>query len=386
MKFPIYLDYASTTPVDQRVYEEMIKYLKYDGIFGNPSSRSHIYGWKAEQAVEKSRKNISNLINSDAREIIFTSGATESNNLAIKGSINFNKTEKLHVISGETEHISVLDTLYNLQENGIELTLLSPNKNGIIHPKRLEEKIKKNTVLVSLMHVNNETGIIQDIESFCKICKSRKILFHVDATQSIGKIPIDVSLIPIDLMSFSSHKIYGPKGVGALFLRRKPPIYFKAQIHGGGQEKNFRSGTLPVHQIVGMGKACAILKDEMNLENKKIKLLRDKFLSGIKEKNNILLNGDPINNIPNILNITFLGIDSKTLIILLKDLAISSGSACSSEKENSSHVLKAMGLNHFLSKSSIRFSIGRFTSKEDISFAINQINNTIKILKENSKY
>lgn len=377
MKFPIYLDYASTTPVDETVCKKMLHYLTYNGIFGNPASRSHIYGWQAENAVEKSRKNIANLICADTREIIFTSGATESNNLAIKGTVYLGKEKKVHIISGKTEHYSVLDTFYSLQSQGIELSLLKPQKNGIISPEQLQKELRKNTILVSLMHVNNETGVIQDISSFGKICRSSRILFHVDATQSIGKIAIDLRKIPIDLMSFSAHKIYGPKGIGALFIRRRPPIYLKAQMHGGSQEYSFRPGTLPVHQIVGMGEACRLVQKKMDEENKKIKELRKILLDGISKKNKFILNGDQEKNIPHILNITFPGIDNRLLLSSLKDLAISTGSACTSGNVDSSHVLQAMGINRSLSNNSIRISLGRFNSEEEMVFVVSCMNKII---------
>lgn len=377
MKLPIYLDYASTTPVDASVYKKMLCYLTYSGIFGNPASKSHIYGWKAENAVEKSRKNIANLICADTREIIFTSGATESNNLAIKGIACLKKEKKIHIISGKTEHYSVLDTCYALQSEGIELSLLKPQKNGIILPQQLKKALRKNTVLVSLMHVNNETGVIQDIKLFGEICRSSGILFHVDATQSIGKIAIDLRKIPVDLMSFNAHKIYGPKGIGVLFIRRRPPIYLKAQMHGGGQENSFRPGTLPVHQIVGMGEACYLIQKKMHDENKKIKKLRKILINGIQEKNKIIFNGDQENSVPHILNISFPGIDSRLILSSLKDLAISTGSACTSGNFYESHVLQSMGISRLLSSNSIRISLGRFNSEEEIQFAVNHINNVL---------
>ncbi|MDQ1237650.1 MAG: aminotransferase class V-fold PLP-dependent enzyme [Wigglesworthia glossinidia] len=377
VKFPIYLDYASTTPVDKKVYEKMLNYLTRSGIFGNPASSSHIYGWEAENAIEMSRKNVADLICANTREIIFTSGATESNNLAIKGVINLHKKQKIHIISGKTEHHSVLDTCYALQSHGIELSLLTPQKNGMILPEQLQKELRENTVLVSLMHVNNETGVIQDVESFGKICNAAGILFHVDATQSIGKIPIDLRKIEINLMSFNAHKIYGPKGIGVLFIRRKPPIYLKAQMHGGSQENSLRPGTLPVHQVVGMGEACRLIQREMDKENKKIKKLKKIFINGIRKKNDIILNGDQNNSVPHILNITFPGIDSRLIISLLKDLAISTGSACTSGNSSSSHVLHAMGISRILSSSSIRISLGKFISHEEILFTINYINNII---------
>lgn len=371
MKLPIYLDYASTTPVDYRIYKKMLNYLNIKGIFGNPSSyRFHYFGSKAQEIVELSREKIAKLIHAKSSEIIFTSGATESNNLAIKGVLEFFKSKKiLHIITSKFEHKSVLNTCIYLEHIGYEVTYLSPQKNGLINTQDIINAIKKNTILVSIMHVNNEIGSIQDIKKIGNICKKNKIFFHVDATQSVGKIPINLALINIDFLSFSAHKIYGPKGIGVLYIKKNVQSYLIKQIHGGSQEFNLRSGTLPVHQIVGMSLACEISRKEMNKEIKKMYFLRKIFLDNIKKNNLINLNGDINFLLPNIINLSFKFLNTSKLLFIMKYLSISLGSACNSEEDGSSYVLKSLGITDDMAKKSIRFSIGRFTTEEEIIFA-----------------
>ncbi|CAL4324511.1 IscS subfamily cysteine desulfurase [Buchnera aphidicola] len=376
MKFPIYLDYSSTTPVDIKVLKEMKKYLTFKGKFGNPASRSHKFGWEAEEAVDMSRIKISNLIHAKPEEIIFTSGATESNNLAIKGVASFYKSNGNHIITCQTEHKSILDSCRYLELKGFKVTYLKTNKKGLINIKDIKKNINKNTILISIMHVNNETGVIQNIKKIGKICLSNNILFHVDATQSIGKISINLKKKYINLMSFSAHKIYGPKGIGVLYIRKNPRIRLSPLIHGGGHERGMRSGTLPVHQIVGMSKACEIIEKNIKKEYIKIKNLRNILWNGISKIKEINLNSN-LNHkgVPHILNISFKYVEGESLIMALKNLGISSGSACTSSSLEPSYVLKSMGLNDELAHSSIRFSIGRFTTEQDIIY-------TIKILKK----
>ncbi|CAL1329548.1 Cysteine desulfurase IscS [Candidatus Providencia siddallii] len=381
MKLPIYFDYSATTPVDSRVAKKMMKYLTIDGIFGNPSSRSHRFGWEAEEAVDIARNQVAELINSDSSEIIFTSGATESNNLAIKGAAKFYQKKGIHIITNKIEHKSVLDTCLQLENEGFEITYLSTEYNGIIPIKKIENAIKKNTILISIMHVNNEIGIIQNIEEIGKICRNNGIIFHVDATQSIGKIPVDIKLLKIDLMSFSAHKIYGPMGIGVLYVRRNPSVYICAQQHGGGHEYGMRSGTLAVHQIVGIGEACNILKKEILKEYKRLNNLRLRLLKGIKDIKGIFINTDFKHSAPHILNISFENVENELLLILLKDLAVSSGSACNSNNLESSYVLRSLGISNKLAHNSIRFSIGRFTKKKEINYAIKLINDVIEKIK-----
>lgn len=381
MKFPIYLDYSATTPVETEVVESMIKCLTKDGIYGNSASRSHKFGWQAEEMINISRNQIAELINSDAREIVFTSGATESINLAIKGIAEFYSYKGNHIITSRTEHKAVLDTCRYLEEKGFHITYLNPCKNGIINLVKLKESITAKTILVSIMHVNNEIGIIQDINSISKICTKNKILFHVDATQSIGKLKIDLQKLNIDLMSFSAHKIYGPKGIGALYVRRKPRVRLAAQIHGGGHERGMRSGTLPVHQIVGMGTAFHIAKNKMNKDYISIMELRNHLWNGIKNIEEVYLNSDLKKGVPHILNVSFNYVEGESLIMALKDLAVSSGSACTSASLEPSYVLRALGLKDELAHSSIRFSIGRFTTKLEIDYTINLIHKSINRLR-----
>ncbi|CAL4325648.1 IscS subfamily cysteine desulfurase [Buchnera aphidicola] len=381
MRIPIYLDYAATTPTDMLVLEKMKKFLTFDGEFGNPASRSHQFGWKAEEAVDIARNYIANLINADFREIIFTSGATESNNLAIKGLVSFYKKRGNHIITSKTEHKSVLDICKYLETKGFLVTYLTPEKNGLINLDDLQDNISEKTILISIMHVNNEIGIIQDIKKIAEICKEKKIFFHVDATQSVGKIPIDLNKIPIDLMSFSAHKIYGPKGIGGLYVRRKPRVRLVSQIHGGGHERGMRSGTLPVHQIVGMGEAFRIAKKNIYSDYERMTILRTYFWNKLKHIEEVFLNSPLEISSPYILNISFNYIEGESLIMALKDLAVSSGSACTSESLESSYVLRALGIKDELAHSSIRFSMGKFTTKEEIDFSIKIIKKSIKKLR-----
>ncbi|MDU0114286.1 MAG: cysteine desulfurase [Psychrosphaera sp.] len=384
MKLPIYLDYAATTPVDPRVAEEMMKCLTMDGTFGNPASRSHRYGWQAEELVDIARNNIAELVNADPREIVFTSGATESNNLAIKGAAHFYSKKGKHVITAKTEHKAVLDTCRELEREGFEVTYLDVMSNGLVDLNVLEAAMRDDTVLVSIMHVNNEIGVIQDIAKIGELCRERKIVFHVDAAQSAGKIAIDLSELKVDLMSFSGHKIYGPKGIGALYVSRKPRIRLEAQMHGGGHERGFRSGTLPVHQIVGMGEAFRIAKEDMAKDTKHIEALRARLWEGVKHIEETYINGDMDHRVPGIFNVSFNFVEGESLIMALKDMAVSSGSACTSASLEPSYVLRALGLTDELAHSSIRFSIGRFTKEEEIDHVIGQVNNSIDKLREMS--
>ncbi|ARB86659.1 MULTISPECIES: IscS subfamily cysteine desulfurase [Yersinia] len=382
MKTPIYLDYAATTPVDPRVAEKMMQYLTLDGIFGNPASRSHKFGWQAEEAVDIARNDIAALVGADPREIVFTSGATESDNLAIKGAANFYQKKGKHIITCKTEHKAVLDTCRQLEREGFDVTYLAPQSNGIIDLKQLEAAMREDTILVSIMHVNNEIGVVQDIAEIGEMCRSRGIIFHVDATQSVGKLPIDLSKLKVDLMSFSAHKVYGPMGIGALFVRRKPRIRIEAQQHGGGHERGMRSGTLPVHQIAGMGEAYRIAKEEMESEAARLRALRLRLWNGLKDIEEVYLNGDLENGAPGILNISFNYVEGESLIMALKDLAVSSGSACTSASLEPSYVLRALGMNDELAHSSIRFSLGRFTTQEEIDYAIALVRKSIGRLRD----
>jgi len=382
MKKPIYMDYAATTPMDPRVAEKMSQYLTLEGEFGNPASRSHAFGWNAEAAVEAARKHVADLVNADAKEIVWTSGATESDNLAIKGAAHFYQKKGKHIVTSKIEHKAVLDTCRHLEREGFEVTYLEPNSHGLIETDKLEAAIRPDTILVSIMHVNNEIGVIQDIQAIGEITRERGIIFHVDAAQSAGKVPIDLQTLKVDLMSFSGHKIYGPKGMGALFVRRKPRVRLEAQMHGGGHERGMRSGTLATHQIVGMGEAFRIAKEEMRADNERIKSLRDKLYSGLKDIEEVYLNGDLERGVPNILNVSFNFVEGESLIMALKDLAVSSGSACTSASLEPSYVLRALGRNDELAHSSIRFSIGRFTTEEEIDYAIEQITKSIDKLRQ----
>lgn len=384
MKLPIYLDYSATCPVDPRVAEKMIQHLTMDGTFGNPASRSHRYGWQAEEAVDNAREQIAELLNADPREIVFTSGATESNNLAIKGASHFYAKQGKHIITCQTEHKAVLDTAHRLEQEGFEVTYIQPQPNGLIDLNQLQAMIRDDTILVSIMHVNNEIGVIQDIAAIGEVCRSRGIIFHVDAAQSAGKVTIDVQAIKADLISLSAHKIYGPKGIGALYVRRKPRIYLEAQMHGGGHERGFRSGTLPTHQIVGMGEAFKIAQQQMAEDYQHAKTLRDRFWTGLQDLEGVTVNGDLEQRVPHSLNLAFAGVDGESLLMALKDLAVSSGSACTSASLEPSYVLKAIGLANELAHSSIRFSFGRFTSEADIDYAIEQIRNAVIGLRDRS--
>ncbi|NIG35440.1 IscS subfamily cysteine desulfurase [Pantoea sp. ICBG 828] len=381
MKLPIYLDYAATTPADPRVASKMMQFLTLDGTFGNPASRSHRFGWQAEEAVDVARNQVAELINADPREIVFTSGATEADNLALKGAAQQHQARGKLIITSQTEHKAVLDSCAQLAREGFDVTFLQPGADGIVTPAMLEAALRDDTVLVSLMHVNNETGVIQDIAALGALCHARDILFHVDATQSVGKLPLDVSALPVDLMSFSAHKLYGPKGIGALWVRRKPKLQIDAQMHGGGHERGMRSGTLPVHQIVGMGEAYRIAREEMADESARLATLRHRLWQGISTLSDVQLNGSLEQGAPNILNISFAHVDGESLIMALKDLALSSGSACTSASLEPSYVLRAMGVDQQLAYSSLRFSLGRFTTQEEIDYAIGVVHKAVTRLR-----
>ncbi|MCE7630939.1 IscS subfamily cysteine desulfurase [Vibrio fluvialis] len=358
--------------------------MTMDGNFGNPASRSHRYGWQAEEAVDTAREQIADLLNADPREIVFTSGATESDNLAIKGVAHFYQKQGKHIITCKTEHKAVLDTTRQLEREGFEVTYLEPETNGLIDLNKLEAAMRDDTILVSIMHVNNEIGVIQDITAIGELCRARKIVFHVDAAQSAGKLPIDVQETKVDLISLSAHKIYGPKGIGALYVRRKPRIRLEAQMHGGGHERGFRSGTLATHQIVGMGEAFRIAKEEMQKDYDHAVALRDRMLSGIKDMEAVTINGDLEQRLPNNLNISFAFVEGESLLMSLKDIAVSSGSACTSASLEPSYVLRALGLNDELAHSSIRFSFGRFTTEEEVDYAIELIRVAVNKLRDMS--
>lgn len=384
MKLPVYLDYAATTPVDPRVAEKMMQYLTMDGQFGNPASRSHRFGWQAEEAVEVARAQIAELVNADPREIVFTSGATESNNLAIKGAAEFYHKKGKHLITVKTEHKAVLDTMRALERDGFEVTYLEVEANGLVDLDKLKAAMRPDTTVVSIMMVNNEIGVVQDVAAIGEMCRANGTIFHVDAAQAAGKIDIDLQQLKIDLMSFSAHKIYGPKGIGALFVRRKPRIRLEAQTHGGGHERGMRSGTLPTHQIVGMGEAFRIAKVEMHEENARFAVLRQRLLDGIKDIEQVFLNGDEQQRIAGITNVSFNYVEGESLIMALKDIAVSSGSACTSASLEPSYVLRALGLTDELAHSSIRFSIGRFTTEADIDHTISIVHDAIGKLREMS--
>lgn len=377
----LYFDYSATTPVDPRVAEKMIPYLTEH--FGNPASRSHPFGWDAEKAVENARAEVAALVGADAREIVFTSGATESNNLAIKGAGHFySATKGKHIITVRTEHKAVLDTVREMERQGFEATYLNVKENGLLDLDVLRAAIRPDTVLVSVMAVNNEIGVIQDIEAIGRICREKGVVFHVDAAQATGKMPIDLRKLPVDLMSFSAHKTYGPKGIGALYVRRKPRIRLEAQMHGGGHERGMRSGTLATHQIVGMGEAFRIAREEMATENERIRMLRDRLYNGLKDIEEVHLNGDMDQRVPHNLNVSFNFVEGESLIMAIKDLAVSSGSACTSASLEPSYVLRALGRSDELAHSSIRFSIGRFTTEEEVDYAIKLLHEKIDKLRE----
>ncbi|WP_444922594.1 IscS subfamily cysteine desulfurase [Microbulbifer sp. CnH-101-G] len=382
MKLPIYLDYSATCPVDPRVAAKMAEQLTMEGNFGNPASRSHLYGWKAEEAVENARRQVAELINADPREIVWTSGATESDNLAIKGAAHFYQGRGKHIITSKIEHKAVLDTCRQLEREGFEVTYLNPREDGIVTPQQVEEALREDTILVSLMHVNNEIGVINDIAAIGELCRSRKVIFHVDAAQSAGKLPIDLQEMKVDLMSFSAHKIYGPKGIGALYVRRKPRVRLEAQMHGGGHERGMRSGTLPTHQIVGMGEAFRIAKEEMVQEGERLVSLRNRFWGQIKDMEEVHINGSAEQRVPGNLNVSFAFVEGESLIMSLRDLAISSGSACTSASLEPSYVLRALGVNDELAHSSLRFSFGRFTSEQDVDTAAAAVRKAVEKLRE----
>ncbi len=378
----IYFDYAATTPVDPRVAKKMHECLLLDGNFGNPASRSHEFGWKAEEVVEKARLQVADLINADSREIVWTSGATESDNLAIKGAAKFYKDRGNHIITSKIEHKAVLDPCRQLEREGFEVTYLDPNEDGIVTVEQLKKHVKENTILISLMHINNELGSINDIEKIGNFAREKNIIFHVDAAQSVGKVDIDLSKLNVDLMSFSAHKCYGPKGMGALYIRRKPRVRLEALIHGGGHERGFRSGTLATHQIVGMGEAFNLAKKEMAKDNKKIKELSELFWNEISDIEEIVLNGNKKNKVANITNVSFSYVEGESLIMALKDVAVSSGSACTSASLEPSYVLRALGRPDELAHSSIRFSFGRFTTPEEVKMVAETTKRVVGQLRE----
>jgi cysteine desulfurase len=383
MKRPIYLDYSATTPVDPRVAAKMMETLTLEGNFGNPASRSHFFGWQAEEAVETARRQVADLVHADPREIVWTSGATESDNLAIKGVAHFYQGKGKHLITSKIEHKAVLDTMRQLEREGFEITYLDPEQGtGLIHPEAVAAAIRPDTILVSLMHVNNEIGTITDIEAIGKMAREKGVLFHVDAAQSTGKVDIDLEKMQVDLMSFSAHKTYGPKGIGALFVRRKPRVRIEAQIHGGGHERGMRSGTLATHQIVGMGEAFRIAREEMHAEQARLRGLSQRLWKGLESLEQVFLNGDATQRVAGNLNVSFNFVEGESLIMALKDLAVSSGSACTSASLEPSYVLRALGLNDEMAHSSIRFTLGRFTTEADIDFVIGHASQAVNRLRD----
>jgi len=382
MKLPIYFDYSATTPVDPRVVDKMLPFLK--SAFGNPASRSHAYGWEAEEAVGEARESVAMLVGCEARELVWTSGATESINLAIKGAAHFYKERGRHLITVKTEHKATLDTMRELEREGFEVTYLDVEPDGLLDPDRFRSALRSDSILVSVMMVNNEIGVIQDVSALGRICRERGIIFHVDAAQATGKLPVNLSVLPVDLMSFSAHKTYGPKGVGALFVRRKPRVRLEAQIHGGGHERGMRSGTLPTHQIVGMGEAFRLAREEMGVENERIRMLRDRLWRGISQLEDVFLNGHLEQRVPHNLNLSFNYVEGESLIMAIKDIAVSSGSACTSASLEPSYVLRALGRSDELAHSSIRFSVGRFTTEEEVDFAVKLIHDKVEKLREMS--
>lgn len=377
----IYLDYAATAPVDPQVAEKMMGCLTTDGLFGNPASRSHAYGWQAEQAVEVARKQVADLVSADPREIVWTSGATESDNLAIKGVAHFYAKKGKHIITSKIEHKAVLDTCRQLEREGFEVTYLDPTSEGIVTPDQVKAALRDDTILVSLMHVNNEVGSINDIEAIGELTRANGVLFHVDAAQSAGKVSIDLEQLKVDLMSFSAHKAYGPKGVGALYVRRKPRVRLESQMHGGGHERGMRSGTLPTHQLVGMGEACAIAKERLEQDAEHAKRLGERLWNGIKDLEAIQINGSVDQRVPHILNVSFAYVEGESLIMALKDFAVSSGSACTSASLEPSYVLRALGLEDELAHSSIRFSFGRFTTEQEVDQAVSKVRHAVGKLR-----
>ncbi|AQA19682.1 IscS subfamily cysteine desulfurase [Halioglobus japonicus] len=382
MQKPIYFDYLATTPCDPRVVEKMVHCLSVEGNFGNPASRSHLYGWKAEEAVENARRQVADLIDADPREIVWTSGATESDNLAIKGVAHFYGKKGKHIITSKIEHKAVLDTCRQLEREGFEVTYLDPDANGLITPEAVAAALREDTILVSIMHANNEIGTVNDIAGIGEVTRNAGVLFHVDAAQGAGKIAIDLKEMKVDLLSMSGHKMYGPKGIGALYVRRKPRVRLESQMHGGGHERGMRSGTLATHQIVGMGEAAHIAKEEMASEAEKVNALRQRFWDGIKDIEEVHVNGDMDQRLPGAINVSIAFVEGESLIMSLKDLAISSGSACTSASLEPSYVLRALGLNDELAHSSLRFSFGRFTTEEDVDVAIEQLRGAVGKLRE----
>ena len=380
LHLPIYMDYSATTPVDPRVVDKMIPYLRES--FGNPASRSHPFGWEAEKAVETAREQGAALVNADPREIVWTSGATESDNLAIKGAANFYSSKGRHIITVKTEHKAVLDTTRELERQGFEVTYLDVKDNGLIDIEVFKQAIRPDTILASVMMVNNEIGVVQDIEQLGEICREKGVIFHVDAAQATGKVGIDLQKLKVDLMSFSAHKTYGPKGIGALYVRRKPRIRIEAQMHGGGHERGMRSGTLATHQIVGMGEAFRIAKEEMATENERIRMLRDRLYRGLNTMEEVYVNGDMEQRVPHNLNISFNFVEGESLIMAIKDVAVSSGSACTSASLEPSYVLRALGRNDELAHSSIRFTVGRFTTEEEVDYVVDLLKNKIGKLRD----
>ncbi len=382
MQLPIYLDYSATTPVDPRVVDAMIPWLREN--FGNPASRSHSFGWTAEKAVDHAREQVAALVNCDPRELIWTSGATESINLALKGVARFHKDKGKHLVTVKTEHKATLDTMRELERDGFEVTYLDVEENGLVDFAKLEAALRPDTILVSVMYVNNEIGVIQDIAAIGELTRSRGIVFHVDAAQATGKIVVDLAQLKVDLMSFSAHKTYGPKGVGALFVRRKPRVRLEAQMHGGGHERGLRSGTLPTHQIVGMGEAFRLAREEMSTDNERIRMLRDRLWAGISQTEQVFLNGDWERRVPHNLNASFNFVEGESMIMAMKDVAVSSGSACTSASLEPSYVLRALGRSDELAHSSIRFTVGRFTTPEEIDFTIDLVTRQVARLREMS--
>lgn len=382
LKTPIYFDYLSTTPVDPRVVDAMTQCLSMDGTFGNPASRSHMFGWKAEEAVENARIQVAELINADPREIVWTSGATESDNLAIKGVAHFYHKKGKHIVTSKIEHKAVLDTCRQLEREGYEVTYLDPDERGLTTPSMVQAALRDDTILVSVMHANNEIGVVNDVAGIGEVCRGRGVLYHVDAAQSAGKVTIDMETMKIDLLSMSGHKMYGPKGVGALYVRRKPRVRIESQMHGGGHERGMRSGTLPTHQIVGMGEAARVAREEMASEAIRLSALRHRFWDGIKDMPEVHINGDVEQRLPGALNVSFAFVEGESLIMALKDLAISSGSACTSASLEPSYVLRALGLNDEMAHSSLRFSFGRFTTEAEVDHAIDQLRNAVDKLRE----
>ncbi|HAT26301.1 MAG TPA: IscS subfamily cysteine desulfurase [Gammaproteobacteria bacterium] len=382
MQFPIYLDYSATTPVDPRVAEKMSECLTLEANFGNPASRSHMFGWKAEEAVETARRQVADLIHSDPREVVWTSGATESDNLAIKGAAHFYSKKGKHIITSRIEHKAVLDSCRQLEREGFELSYLDPEPSGLTKPESVAAAIRPDTILVSIMHVNNEIGVVNDIAAIGKLTREKGIIFHVDAAQSAGKQDIDLQSLQVDLMSFTAHKIYGPKGIGALFVRRKPRVRIEAQMHGGGHERGMRSGTLATHQIVGMGEAYRIAAEEMHAENERVLALRKRLLAGLEDIEEVYVNGDIDRRVSGNLNISFNFVEGESLMMALRDLALSSGSACTSASLEPSYVLRALGLNDELAHSSLRISIGRFTTAEEIDYSVEKIHEAVAKLRD----